>query len=124
MRYGGRTDVRTHNKIVPPYTLVRGSLRLAPIITFFIGSHTYVYTHIHTHAHIHTYTHTHTHTQLPCIAYMKIYPCLEKNVSIYLSVYPHIGHTSACTNLAGKQQLDNGPSPVEALLVHGTLLGK
>ena len=31
MRYGGRTDVRTHNKIVPPYTLVWGSLRLAPI---------------------------------------------------------------------------------------------
>ena len=31
MRYGGRTDVRTHNKIVPPYTLVWGSLRLAPM---------------------------------------------------------------------------------------------
>ena len=31
MRYGGRTDVRTHNKIVPPYMLVWGSLRLAPI---------------------------------------------------------------------------------------------
>ena len=31
MRYGGRTDVRTHNKIVPLYTLVWGSLRLGPI---------------------------------------------------------------------------------------------
>ena len=31
MRYGGCTDVRTHNKIVPLYTLVWGSLRLAPI---------------------------------------------------------------------------------------------
>ena len=31
MQYGGRTDVRTHNKIVPLYTLVWGSFRLAPI---------------------------------------------------------------------------------------------
>ena len=38
MRYGGRTDVRTHNKIVPPYTLVWGSLRLTPI-TVSVGYH-------------------------------------------------------------------------------------
>ena len=32
MQYSGCTDIHTHNKIVPLYMLVWGSLRLAPMI--------------------------------------------------------------------------------------------
>ena len=64
MRYGGRTNICTHNKIVPLYTLVWGSLRLAPNNQNFEGHDTecqgranvgsckyYIHTYIHTYMH-------------------------------------------------------------------------
>ena len=62
MRYGGRTDVRTHDKIVPPYTLVWGSLRLAPITQCNVKPYSL---HVHVHSNKHSCMHTARPTHTP-----------------------------------------------------------